>query len=204
MKRNISFIVLSTLVVTGSIFAAIDVAVGQRCFKPKMGLPPWKVMKKDYRPNAQKSPTSTDVGFSFYNKSGQTVFIAVKNNSIKATGTAGRLLSSVTQTEWTVEVPNGQMANIELNTKYPTNLKILYNCTNKSCSLKMRNVERSYTFSKNKTIYVTYNPNNRKNGKVFYPQSGPTMKGLVNPGITDVCYDLSNNIQPGDIMEIMQ
>lgn len=204
MKRNISFIVLSTLVVTGSIFAAIDVAVGQGCFKPKMGIPPWKVMKKDYRPNAQKTATSTDVGFSFYNKSGQTVFIAVKNVSIEAGDKVGKALSWLTQTEWVVEVPNGQMANIELNTQYQTNLKILYNCTNKSCSLKMRNVKRSYTFRKNKTIYVTYNPNNRKNGKVFYPQSGPTMKGLVSPGITDVCYDLSNNIQPRDIIEIMQ
>ncbi len=200
MKRKIALI-LTTLFTCSSVFADLVTALDQGCFRAKKTPPFVKVIKKHYAPKAAETNTSTGVGFSLYNKSNDTVFIAVKNRSIESEGKAGRALSALTQTEWVVEIPVGQMANLELNTKYPTTLKILRDCPDKgSCPLGKKNTYKTYEFTPNKTIYVTWNPTNQAQPDL-YPQSGPTMAGLVNPKITDVCFDTSNNVSQLNIIQ---
>ncbi len=181
---------LAGLFTVQGLFGGLEQAVGQGC----LGFS--GVTKKAYSFGAPETDTTTGIGLSFYNKSGTTAYISVKNHSIAASGTAERWLSKLTETEWTVTVPDGGMADFDLDVSKPTTLKVLRTCTDRKCDLNRSNTIAEYTFTPGKKMYVSWSSD-----KGLYPQTGPSMGGLIKLGITDMCYDKSGNVTQADIKQ---
>jgi hypothetical protein len=175
----------------------IDVAIGQGCIS--FG----SVKKKMYHPRGRETDNSTGNGLSIYNKSDNTAYFSVQNSSIQAQGTLGRAFNIVTGAELVLQVPSGELANVPLDVSKTTNFKVLRSCNldDRPCSLAKSNTTAEYTFTKGKTIYVTWNPGKPKNGHKLYPQTGPSLGGLFKFGITDMCYDTSSNVDQTDIRQ---
>lgn len=146
---------------------------------------------------------TTNIGFSFFNKSGKKVKIEVTSAGFPSKTMMESLRSAVGRITKRADVPDKTITNFALDINKPTELTIK--------DLNNR-IQGKYKFETGKTIYVTWQPSRKWSFKdIFrtsqvpehplYPQTGP---GQGYHGITDMCFNKNNNVTAQDIDPIDQ
>jgi len=213
MKKILLITVTALLAHSLYISAGIENALN--CFSltsPYVKTIPYEWTKNNEPVKAGK----TNVGFSISNKAKAgkqtfsptgTLFFSLENSSIGRPDLTEKFLRFVGGKIYVRRLPAGQIADIELNTSNDTKLTI-YRCNSlDTCNPNdKKNIAFSYTFPKNKTIYVTWNPDEPKDHNRLYPQTGPVPTWIRNlikydPNITDRCFSKLQNVTQADIKE---